>query len=580
MEGTTLLPLPEGLRMTELRHQENVLIVEVLSEQARVRCPLCGQESTSVHSRYLRRLKDVPCGGQAVCLHLRVRKFFCQNQQCSRHIFTERLPNFVEPWAQMTYRLVQALQAIGLATSGSLGARLASRLGVATSWMTILRRVMALATPDPHSVTTLGIDDFSFKRGRKFGTILVDLSTHQVIDLLPERSAESAAEWLRRYPEIQYISRDRGKDYAQGANSGAPQATQISDRFHLMQNFVKAVEAEVERCYKYIQQAPSPDLKDPNSGQRTSDSDEADYLSGNKQEMFEQVKDLLAHGHSAAEVAKQFAIPVRRVYHWKAREDYPAGEVKRTKRADLLERCEHIHQLRAAGFSNQEIAEQLAISERTVRRWQKRRVDGTINQPRRKRSGSFGPYAPYVLSRWQQGEWSVDRIFQEIQAQGFSGSVRTVYRFVKPLRQDFMPLPHPPPRVTSRVTIQNATWLLVRPSESLKADEKADLEELCHASPELATLSLLAQSFGKMVRGREGHRLADWMKQVRESSLRHIKRFASGLQRDQAEVLAGLTHSFSNGQVEGFVNKLKLIKRQGYGRALFRLLRQCMLHTL
>ena len=143
-----------------------------------------------------------------------------------------------------------------------------------------------------------------------------------------------------------------------------------------------------------------------------------------------------------------------------------------------------------------------------------------------------------------------------------------------------MPPSPPPPKVTSRVSIQNAIWLLVRPEETLKADERTDLKDLCQASSELAALHTLAQSFGKMVRGREGHRLGDWMKQVRESTLRHIKRFASGLQRDQAEVLAGLTHSFSNGQVEGFVNKLKLIKRQGYGRASFRLLRQRMLHAL
>jgi transposase len=146
MEGHALLPLPNGLRITEIRQEEMVLIVEVLSEQTFGRCPLCEEESDSVPSRYLRRLKDVPCGGQAVRLHLRAHKFFCHNRECRRKVFTERLPNFVQPWALMTVRLVQALQAIGLATSGSLGTRLATRLGISTSWMTILRRVMALAT--------------------------------------------------------------------------------------------------------------------------------------------------------------------------------------------------------------------------------------------------------------------------------------------------------------------------------------------------------------------------------------------------------------------------------------------------
>ena len=344
MEGPAFLPLPDGLRITEICQEGTGLLIKVLSERKSACCPLCEQPSDAVHSCYQRRLKDDPCCGQVVCLQLTVHKFFCQNQNCERKIFTERLLAFVEPWAQMTVRLTQALQAIGLATSGSLGTRLASRLGIATSWMTILRRVLALATPDARSVTTLGLDDFSFKRGRKFGTILVDLSSHQVIDLLPERSAESAAQWLRSHPEIQYISRDRGKDYAQGATEGAPQAIQISDRFHLMQNFVKAVEAEVERCYKHIQHALSPDGGDQKAGQHTPDTEGERDHSVTKQELFEQVKDLLAHGHSPAEVAKQFAIPVRRVYHWKAREDYPAREVKQTKRTDKQERCEHMHQ--------------------------------------------------------------------------------------------------------------------------------------------------------------------------------------------------------------------------------------------
>ncbi len=247
MEGYALLPLPHGLQITEIHQEETVVIVEVLSEKTCGRCPLCEEESDLVHSRYVRRLKDVPCGGKAVRLHLKAHKFFCQNQACRRKVFTERLPTFVEPWAQMTVRLVQSLQAIGLATSGSLGTRLAARLGISISWMTILRRVMALATPEASKVTTLGIDDFSFKRGRTFGTILVDLSTHQVIDLLPERKVESAAAWMQSHPEIEYVSRDRGNDYAQAARAGAPQARAVADRFHVYKNLVEAIEPVVTR---------------------------------------------------------------------------------------------------------------------------------------------------------------------------------------------------------------------------------------------------------------------------------------------------------------------------------------------
>ncbi len=192
MEGTPLLPLPQGLQITQVENLEAGLMIHVLSTRPTCCCPLCQTESDAVHSRYQRSLKDLPCCGQQIGLQLTVRKFFCQNQRCQRRIFTERLPTFVEPWAQMTLRFSQALQAIGLSTSGSLGARLALRLGIATSWMTLLRRILHLPGASNVTVTALGVDDFSFKRGRKFGTILVDLSTHRVIDLLPERSAESA----------------------------------------------------------------------------------------------------------------------------------------------------------------------------------------------------------------------------------------------------------------------------------------------------------------------------------------------------------------------------------------------------
>ena len=242
MEGSVFLPLPEGLCITEISHDETGLLIKVLSEQADACCPLCSQKSDAVHSRSQRRLKDVPSGGQAVRLSLTVRKFFCHTPECKRNIFTERLPTFVVPWAQMTLRLVAILQAIGLSTSGSLGARLAHRLGVKTSWMTILRRIMKLATPAATTVTVLGVDDFSFKRGRRFGTILVDLIAHQVIDLLPERAVESAAAWIKNHPEIEYVSRDRGNDYAQAAREGPPQAMPVADRFHVYKNLVEAIE--------------------------------------------------------------------------------------------------------------------------------------------------------------------------------------------------------------------------------------------------------------------------------------------------------------------------------------------------
>lgn len=531
MEGYALLPLPHGLQITEIHQEETVVIVEVLSEKTCGRCPLCEEESDLVHSRYVRRLKDVPCGGKAVRLHLKAHKFFCQNQACRRKVFTERLPTFVEPWAQMTVRLVQSLQAIGLATSGSLGTRLAARLGISISWMTILRRVMALATPEASKVTTLGIDDFSFKRGRTFGTILVDLSTHQVIDLLPERKVESAAAWMQSHPEIEYVSRDRGNDYAQAARAGAPQARAVADRFHVYKNLVEAIEPVVARCYKEMRKELPP-LPSPR---------------------------------------------VPKAKEWRPA-PAPAHEQQRLARlAANQERFDSMIELQKLGIPQDEIARRLGVTKRTIQNWNKQ---GSCpgNKRRRKRRSLFDSYALYVLKRWKEGCKKGSVLYREIKETGYRGTDRQLYRFLQTLKQERVELPALP--VLSRLSVREALWLIARPFGDLEADECADLSELCQSSTQLATLHSLVQSFGQIVRKREGHRLDDWKQQVSESGIAEVQRFAKGLERDKEAVLAGLTLVHSNGQVEGFVNKLKLIKRQGYGRASFPLLRQRMLHAL
>jgi transposase len=247
MEVSSLFSLPEGLRIEWMASQGADLSVGVVSLLPSSCCPLCAQASSQVHSLYQRTLRDIPCGGRKVVLHLSVRKFFCRNSGCPRKIFTERLPSFVEPWAQVTRRLFEAVQTIGLATSGELGTRLADRIGMHTSPTTILRRIMALASHSSFQVSLLGRDDWSFRRGRKFGTILVDLAAHKTLDLLPDRDAESAATWMREHPEIEVVSRDRGGEYASAAVAGAPQAIQCADRFHILKNLGEALEGLLAR---------------------------------------------------------------------------------------------------------------------------------------------------------------------------------------------------------------------------------------------------------------------------------------------------------------------------------------------
>jgi transposase len=224
MEVKSLLGLPEELEVVGGDVTEKMITITAVSTQLAPCCPLCGASTSRIHSSYSRQLADVPCAQKCVRLILQVRKFFCDVRTCARKIFTERLAPFVQPWARVTTRLFQEVSHIGLATSGMLGTRLGNRLGIRTSWMTIIRRMMAQPSVPQAQVVELGIDDFSFRRGRKFGTILVDMQSHQVLDLLPDRQAKTASVWMRAHPEMALVSRDRGGEYASAAASGAPQA--------------------------------------------------------------------------------------------------------------------------------------------------------------------------------------------------------------------------------------------------------------------------------------------------------------------------------------------------------------------
>lgn len=230
------LSLSKGLVIVSINTEINSVTVHITCDIPHMYCPSCGQPSERKHGNYMRTVADLPCGGRRVILKLTVRKFVCGTFDCSHKIFTERLSELVQSSARMTNRLAETLQTLGFATCGELGERLAPKLGMHVSCPTLLRRMRMRSYTSPELVRVLGMDDWAWKKGQTYGTILVDLEARKPIELLPDRTASTAEAWLRNHPEVEIVSRDRGGDYAVAARKGAPQAQQVADKFHLLKN--------------------------------------------------------------------------------------------------------------------------------------------------------------------------------------------------------------------------------------------------------------------------------------------------------------------------------------------------------
>jgi transposase len=470
-------------------------------------CPLCSESSSSIHCHYQRTLRDTPCAGRRVQLLLTVRKFTCRNRYCQRKVFAERLPDFVEPWARTTIRFCQQITFIGLSTCGKGGARLAARLGIQTSRQTILRRIMDLPEPANGTVFHLGIDEFAFRRGYQFGTLLVNLESHRVVDLLPDRRVETAATWMKQHPDIHVVSRDRGGEFAAAAVLGAPQATQCADRFHLCKNLTEALQPLLARCQTQIL------ATNPPQEEKTLDT----------------------------------ALPTISLAEWRPNIPAHVERVQQARRAERSARYQQAVELNRLGKSPQEIGQLLGVTRRTIQRWFKM---GTFPDAkrRRRRPGSFEIYAPYVLSCWEAGERNGLAIYREIKEQGYDGSERTVYRYQEPLKQAEVRASVDVHRL-QKFTANTAVWLFVRDPETLDEIEKQNLEMFCLASSTLSQAYRLVQQFLTMVRKREGHHLDDWLQRVAQSELPELRSFASGVEKDKEAVRAGLSLLINNDHV-------------------------------
>jgi transposase len=493
-------------------------------------CPVCQSASRQIHCYYTRTVTDLCWADFQVRLELRVRRFVCSNMTCPRRTFAERLGEQIKAYARRTERCASELQSLALLLGGRAGARLAKRRGMSVSADTLLRLVRAIGLPEPSAPEVLGIDDFALRKGEKYGTILVDLEHRHLVDLLPDREKATVVTWLKAHPGVKAISRDRGGTYAEAAREAVPEAIQIADRFHLAQNLGETVERILRRTYPVIRQIfgeAAPDL--PPTAQ---------------------------------------PLPLQRHEAEK--------QVSQQRRLVIYEQ---VLALDEQGYNQTEIAEYLRMSRKKVRQLLKGPPQPPIYK---QRSTKLAPHKAYLRRRFvEDGCENSLQLYREIRAQGYDGCRSVITNYISQLRQlhgrrastGRQPTTQPKPLKEGLPLPGSLRWWFHLPPERLNAKQQAQLNLLCQNNAELARTYRLAQEFALLLRGRKEEELSGWLKQVHESAIAELISFAKGLERDEAAVRAGLSYSWSQGPVEGAINRLKLIKRSMYGRAKFDLLR-------
>jgi transposase len=531
MPPSPLLPSSEVCLEQTLSDSDPITIV-VRTCRSTAACPDCSHSSQRVHSRYIRTIADLPWQGVRVCFRLHTRRFFCDQPSCQRQTFSERLPDTVAPYARRTLRLNEALRAIGLALGGEAGSRLAERLSLTTSPATLLRRVRQHVLPTSAMPRVLGVDDWAWRRGHRYGTILVDLETHRVVDLLPVRTAEAFAAWLEAHPGVEIISRDRAGVYAEGARLGAPQARQTADRWHLIRNLSEAL----TRCFE------------------------------------QHASDLQAAWEEVAQPMPPIASPVSTLLA--VRPPNKAEQVRQQRRSRRLRRYEQVMALRQGGATQEEIAQQLQMDTKTIRRYL--RAGAFPEMATRRRATGVDRWLPYLEQRWAEGCHNAAQLWREIREQGFRGCQTTIRQWMARLRGPALPGRRRKDSLRRQVppSPRQTTWLLLHKDSPRSPEQQPYGEALLRRSPDLARITELAHRFLELCLRRSEESLESWLTAAQQTGLRS---FALGVERDRAAIEATFRLPWSNGPVEGQIHRLKLIKRQGYGRANFDLLKQRVL---
>ena len=463
--------LPPGFSAVDASSDGDSTIITIRATSAVSACPSCGAISDRVHSRYPRRVADLPIAGQRVVLVLHARRFCCDALRCARRIFTERFDdNILKPWARRTARLDQIVHCLALALGGRPAASFARRLSMPVSNDTLLRAVRRRGSPSFAPPAIIGIDDWAWRRNQRYGTLICDLERRKTIALLPDREPATAEAWLTDQPQIAVVARDRGGGYALATQKALPNAVQVADRWHLMENASHAFLDAVRKSMRQIRAAIGATIRE--IVRRT--------------------------GCSRGLTRK----------------------VLRGQRSDIF----------------------------------------------RVRSSSLEAYLPWLDEQWAAGRRNGSELWRSLKRQGFRGCLRVVSEWSGRRRRSEKMDASTISRTPSARTIAR---LMTIGRDRLSKAETVTVAVIESGVELLVEARDIVADFQAMIRRQALAELDPWIERAKTSL---VAGFANGVTKDKAAVSAAISSGWSNGQAEGQICKLKLVKRQMYGRGKLDLL--------
>ena len=524
------LDLPRSLVVRRVVALDNRVEIEVGLRKRSAVCPDCQCPTQRIHSFYQRKLADLPWQGRPATLIVSVPRFFCQTMLCPRRTFVMPLEGITVRHGRQATRLTDLHYYIAHTLGGSAGARMTVRLCCPISADTLVRRLLSRVqntTKGTALTRVVGVDDWAWRRGHHYGTIVVDLEKNDVIDLLPDRDADTLARWLQVHPGIEIIARDRAGTYADGCRRGAPSALQVTDRWHLLKNLSDAFVSILDRFTTTVRTL----TRQMNVSTVVSKISET----------------IRAHPEEAQAVVRS-----------------ASGE-----RRDIL--FKEALALKAAGHSIQAIATTIGVERKTVRRWFQRGHAPPWKRTVPSRS-ILVPYTAHLEKRWSEGCRNSRQLWRELLEQGFAGQYGTVWKWVA-TRQGCSAKPVPSAHVVAPRGRRLARLLLAE--DPLSAGQEGLLvPALLEAEPHLAvTLCWLRKMQTLLCKRGDTCTGGDLKALLEEGKTTLLSRLIPALERDAAAIEASLVTPWTTSPVEGQISRLKMIKRTMFGRAGFELLR-------